>query len=170
MKRLPFANVAPYVADLNIAALAKAAGVHESTASGWRRPDRPNANISEDAADRLTITLGLALDYVWPDYYADLERRCDLEECSAVFVPRRRDQRFCSKKCRYTWRDRQPGRRERANAAKRKRYAEDKAYAEELRRRNAEYTRDRANRRAINAKARARYHRRKRAEREQVAA
>lgn len=135
--RYPFAPLAEMMGMTEHAA-AVTLGLSGSTEQEYRRD-----GVSEFVADRLACKAGLPAAAVWPEILADAidaaSRSCD--ECDDRFVPRKSDQRFCSKPCRLRfW----------ANEASRNRRARYEAN------RNHELARERAKYWADPERARAR--------------
>lgn len=96
---------------------------------------RVEHGVTERIADRLAIAAGLHPHVVWPEMadhaIADNQRAC--EECETRFLPKRSDQRFCSKECRWRKCNREGYRR---------RYQTDPAFREQQRQRVLAYQAD----------------------------
>lgn len=96
---------------------------------------RLREGVTERIADRLAVAAGLHPHVVWPEMadhaIADNQRAC--EECETGFLPKRSDQRFCSKECRWRKCNREGFRR---------RYQTDQAFREQQRQRVLAYQSD----------------------------
>src|SRR5690606_17349748 len=111
---------------------------------------RRTEGVTERIADRLAVAAGLHPHVVWPEMadhaIADNQRAC--EECEAPFLPKRSDQRFCSKECRWRKCNRE---------SYRHRYRTDPAFAAQERQRVLAYQSDERVAEVRRRKARIRY-------------
>lgn len=121
-RRYPFDRLAAAM-GLTEPQAARRLGLSGSTEVDYRR-----RGVTERVGDRLAVKAGLHRFEVWPEMAdhdtLEFTRPCD--ECGERFWPRRRDQRYCSKRCR---------RRPIERAAYRRRYQTDPLFAERERER-----------------------------------
>ena len=96
-KRYPFAPLAEAM-GLSQHQAAIALGLSGSTQKDYRE-----RGLTERVADRLAVKAGIDPYNVWPemvdDLVASVERVCASDRCDNRFLPVRRDQVACSKRC-----------------------------------------------------------------------
>lgn len=95
----PFAPLDALIADDTTLAAARRLGVSPRTVHRWREDGR----LSEQQADRAAVALNLHPFELWPEMaehaIADMSRVCANDRCRCVFIPHRRDQRYCERAC-----------------------------------------------------------------------
>lgn len=96
MTRYPLAPLAALV-GVELSELGRLAGVSGSTWKEYR-----NEGVSERVADRLASRFGFHPAVVWPGWMAESTAKASrvCVECDALFVPTRRNHRYCSPACR----------------------------------------------------------------------
>lgn len=133
--------------------LAALAGLCNLSGSTWKQ--YRDGGVSERVADRLAVKLGYHPAEVWPEWLdvsmAKAEVECAADGCDTRFIPRRKNQRFCSKACRHNNANRR---------WKRERYRSDPEWAERQRQARRAYYRqygdyERARQRRYDAQRRA---------------
>lgn len=113
MKRYPLAALVE-ASGLSEARLAARVGIGGSTLKVARQ-----LGFTEAAADRYACRAGFVPWHVWPEWIADVIADVSIPcvECNTPFVPKRKGQRFCERRCS-------------ARAWKRERYQSDPEFAQ----------------------------------------
>lgn len=131
-RRYPFQPLADAV-GLSLHKTCDLLNVSGSTAQEYRK-----RGVTATVADRLAVRAGFHPSAVWETWHEDelarLSIRC--EQCDELFIPKRKDARFCKTQCSRKWWAREKTRRwrqkpevaERQRIARRAYYAEHGAY------------------------------------------
>lgn len=153
----PFADLAAELGNPTPTVGAERIGV---TVRTWHR--LIDSDLDELRAERYAVAAGLIPFEVWPrmidDQIAAASIECAASDCDTQFVPNRRGQKFCTRTCQH---------RTNARAKYRRRYQDDPEFRARETARKAAYA---AETREYTRRWKRDYDRRKRAERQQVAA
>lgn len=100
MSRWPYEPLSLWCEHSSIEEMSRRVGFANRTVSRWKQ-----AGLTTSAAESAAEALGANPAWIWPDWYQEAVeaeyKPCDT--CDEPFIPVRRDQRFCTKACRWRW-------------------------------------------------------------------